>query len=483
MMNTPVVIGIGDIQQKDNFNNLDEALILMDKATKFAIEDTGNSKIKNYIDEILIPKGYWKYRDPGKWIAKENNFKEVKTSVSKIGILQQSLINLACNKIQAGEVQACLILGGEARYKRTKALIEKKEFVETELTQNPDNYVKAKDELQIDREKEVLGTMAVGYYSIFESAFRYKRGKGFNEHHKYLSDVYEKFSKIAVNNKDGWSEQEVSSEVILNSSNKNPQIAFPYNKYHCTSWNVNQGAAIVICSEELANTLDVDQKKRIYPIAAAENNHMMPSILRPQLSKQAGMQMAANFIIDICKDKDINISYFDLYSCFPVAVQMFADTLGIKDISNSTITGGMSFAGGPLNSYVLHSTIKMIKKLRQNNNNAGVVTGVSGMMTKQSYCLWSNQSLSKFMFKDVTVDASKIDIPKKISKKTFGEAKIIGYTIISDNQITKKAVIYVEDANSERNIIQSHDIKVIKSMESEEWVGKVINFKNLQLIS
>ena len=108
---------------------------------------------------------------------------------------------------------------------------------------------------------------------------------------------------------------------------------------------------------------------------------------------------------------------------------------------------------------------------------------MSGMMTKQSYCLWSNQSLSKFMFKDVTVDASKIDIPKKISKKTFGEAKIIGYTIISDNQITKKAVIYVEDANSERNIIQSHDIKVIKSMESEEWVGKVINFKNLQLIS
>ena len=47
---------------------------------------------------------------------------------------------------------------------------------------------------------------------------------------------------------------------------KNPQIAFPYNKYHCTSWNVNQAAAIVICSEELANTLDIDQKKRIFHV-------------------------------------------------------------------------------------------------------------------------------------------------------------------------------------------------------------------------
>jgi hypothetical protein len=38
MENNPVVIGIGDIQQKDEFDNLDEALILMDKAAKLAIK-------------------------------------------------------------------------------------------------------------------------------------------------------------------------------------------------------------------------------------------------------------------------------------------------------------------------------------------------------------------------------------------------------------------------------------------------------------
>ena len=112
MINTPVVVGIGDIKQKNNYDNLDEALVLMDKATKLAIKDTGQEDIKNYIKEVLIPKGFWKYRDPGKWIAKNNDFKDVKTSVSKIGILQQSLINSACIKIQSGEMQACLILGG-----------------------------------------------------------------------------------------------------------------------------------------------------------------------------------------------------------------------------------------------------------------------------------------------------------------------------------------------------------------------------------
>ena len=75
MKNRPVVVGVSSIQQKGTFDELDEPLILMDSAAKAAIRDTGNSLITDFIDEIRIPKGFWKYRDPGKWIAKNNNFK------------------------------------------------------------------------------------------------------------------------------------------------------------------------------------------------------------------------------------------------------------------------------------------------------------------------------------------------------------------------------------------------------------------------
>ena len=128
MDTAPVVIGIGDIQQKDNFDNLDEALVLMNRVTEAAINDCGNKNIVKYIDEIRIPKGYWKYRDPGKWIANKNNFSNAKTYVTKIGVLQQNLINSACKKILSGEINGSLIVGGESRYKRTKALIEKKKI-------------------------------------------------------------------------------------------------------------------------------------------------------------------------------------------------------------------------------------------------------------------------------------------------------------------------------------------------------------------
>ena len=95
MTSKVVAIGVGNIQQHGTFQNLDEALILMDKATKKAILDSSKNII-NFIDEIRIPEGFWQYKDPGKWIAHNNKFKNNPTTyVSKIGILQQNLINQA----------------------------------------------------------------------------------------------------------------------------------------------------------------------------------------------------------------------------------------------------------------------------------------------------------------------------------------------------------------------------------------------------
>ena len=56
MNNRPVVVGLGTIQQKGDFNQLDEALILMDKAFKKAIIDCTNSNIKEYIDEVSLSR-------------------------------------------------------------------------------------------------------------------------------------------------------------------------------------------------------------------------------------------------------------------------------------------------------------------------------------------------------------------------------------------------------------------------------------------
>jgi acetyl-CoA C-acetyltransferase len=194
------------------------------------------------------------------------------------------------------------------------------------------------------------------------------------------------------------------------------------------------------------------------------------------------MNLAAKFILNICKENNISEIIYDLYSCFPAAVEMFGEALKIKNISQSSITGGMSFAGGPLNSYVLNSTVQMIRKIRCEENKCGIITGISGMMTKQSFALWGKRNLINYSFKDVSEEAENYEVPYKISSETSGEGNIIGYTIIKNEESAKKAVIYIEDVNKNRNIITSENKEIIESMEINEWVGKWIKFKNLLLI-
>ena len=479
MGNRPVLIGLGSIQQKGNYNQLDEALILMDKAFKKAIVDCTNNDITKYINEVRVPKGFWRYRDPGKWVAENNKIKSVKTTVTKVGILQQNLINTACDKIQNGEIKASLILGGESRFKILRSSIENKEYIETPLNTNPDVYDKSPEKLQLDIEEKELGSMAVGYYAILESAFRFMLQNNHDDHSNYLSEIYSGYSKIAAINKDGWIEQSLDKKVIKTESKKNLRQAFPYNKYHCTSWNVNQACAIIICSEDIANKLNIPSDKRVYPLASSENNHMISTLQRPNLIEPAGMHLAAKFIMDICNENNLIPNLYDLYSCFPVAVQMFAKSLMLNDIKDKTVTGAMPFAGGPLNSYVLHSTAKLIEKLRENNG-VGIVTGVSGMMTKQSYALWSKNPCIDFRYEDCTKKASEIEFPVKLSDKKNGSGKIIGYTIlIKDN--TNKAIIFVDTDDKKRKLITSTNKNIIKEMQNTEWVGKRINFRDDQL--
>jgi acetyl-CoA C-acetyltransferase len=481
-MKTPVVIGISSIQQKGSFEQLDEALILMEKATQKAIVDSTNPKIIDYIDQIQIPKGYWKYRDPGKWIAKRNGIKSAKTTVTKIGVLQQNLINTACKDIANEKINASLIIGGEARYKKIRALIENKDYVETNLNTNPDYYIKAKDDLQTQEERDELGLMAVGYYAILESAYRAQKKLSIQEHKQKIGELYEEFSEIAAKNPDGWLDKKISSSEIIKASKSNPLQALPYNKFHCTSWNVNQASAMIICSEDLANDLGIPQNKRVYPLASSETNHMIAPIQRQNLNKSFGLELAVKFIKDVCEDNNIEPNLYELYSCFPIAVQMFSDSLGLKKHQGKTVTGGMAFAGGPLNNYMIHSTVKMLNEIRSNHSNIGLVTGVSGMMTKQALSLWSKKPLIDFISKDVSEEAKLKDIPVQMSHALEGFASVIGYTIFPDDNGQLKAVVYSEDSQKKRKVLISNDKEILKSMGEEEWVGKQVKFKGKYLV-
>ena len=90
----------------------------------------------------------------------------------------------------------------------------------------------------------------------------------------------------------------------------------------------------------------------------------------------------------------------------PCALQLRA--LGIADDVPPTVTGGMPFAGGPLNHFSLQALTKLAERLRADAGGHGYLSAVSGILTKQGASVWSSAEPERpFAFDDVSDDTQR----------------------------------------------------------------------------
>ena len=114
--NTPVLVGVSAIQQKNpDFREADESIVLMERALREAVADAGNEELLARVGEILVPKGIWSYSDPGRLLATALGCDGSDTLLAEIGVSQQAVINRACARIWAQEIEVALVAGAEAK--------------------------------------------------------------------------------------------------------------------------------------------------------------------------------------------------------------------------------------------------------------------------------------------------------------------------------------------------------------------------------
>ena len=97
------------------------------------------------------------------------------------------------------------------------------------------------------------------------------------------------------------------------------------------------------------------------------------------------MRSVARETIEMAGCTISDIDAIDVYSCFPSAVQIACDEMGISldDPRGLTITGGLPYFGGPGNNYVTHSIAEMMNKVRARPGIKGLVTANGNDITKQ----------------------------------------------------------------------------------------------------
>lgn len=477
--NTPVLIGVAAVQQKlDTFEGALEPIALMELALRNAALDcesaaSPGAAILAQADEIIVPKGLWEYSDPAGLLAQALSASSAHTVLGDIGVSQQTLINRACGRIMSGEARVVLVAGAESKYTGLLALKAGATITDTQQKDvHSDTVLQPDSELWSEVESATGLGMPVGYFAIIDSALRYKQGLSVDQHRDQMAAMYARFSEIAAENPDAWVDEPVAESFIRQASPGNRMLAYPYTKLHNSQWNVDQGAGLIFCSAAVAESLGVPRRKWIFPRASTESNFMSVASARQDLGGSLGFAMAGEAAMKLAGVRFDDIRLRELYSCFPGAIRVQMAEFGMRNEGDLSVTGGMTFGGGPLNNFVLQATVKMTQLLRDQPNEVGLITTVSGMLTKQACALWSGVPNPKgWGFADVTDQVREQTVLLELVANYTGLGTVAGYTVLYKGDSPWRAVAVFDLPNEQRTAAFSECADVIAAMTSQECCG------------
>jgi acetyl-CoA C-acetyltransferase len=472
--NTPVLVGVAVFQQKqEDYLQALEPVALMERALRDAAQDAGSAALLTKVDEIIVPRGMWSYSDPGRLLAEALGAPAATTVLADFGITQQSLITRACERILNGTAQVVLVTGGEAKYRALcaiKAGAQAQEVSQADV--EPDITLRPDDELWSPVESAAGLGMPVGYYAIMDSALRFKQGLSPDQHRDQMAAMYARFSEIAAQNPDAWSDQSVAAGDIREHSAGNRMLAFPYTKLHNSQWNVDQAAGLILCSARLAAELGIERSQWLFPRVSTESNFMSVVASRGDLGGNPGFRIAGQVAMETAGINFDQVRLRELYSCFPYAVRVQLEEFGMGDDGDLSVTGAMTFGGGPLNNFVFQATVKMAQLLRQNPGEIGLVTTVSGMLTKQACALWSTTPGEHgWTHVDVTEQVRLASDVRELMTDYQGPGLVAGYTVLYQGDAPWRAVAVFDLPGDRRTVAYSESPDLLQLMQEQECCG------------
>ena len=314
-------------------------------------------------------------------------------------------------------------------------------------------------------------------YPIFESAIRAASGRSVDEHNQHLGKLWSNFSKVAVANPYAWIRKSMTPEEIITTGPRNRMIGLPYTKVMNSNNDVDQSAAIIMCSVAAAERMGISKDKWVFPIAGTDCHEHRYVSERDTFADTPAVKLGGKMALDLAETSINDIDIVDLYSCFPSAVQLGAASLGLSTDRQLTRTGGLSFAGGPWNNYVMHAVATVIGELRARPGEKGLVWGNGGYATKHAFGVYSTTPPTngfKHAYPQDQIDAlprrTVVDIGT-----SEGPATIEGYTVMHDRDGNpERAIAPCLLPNGNRAWGISDDADTVKAMCEGEWVGRAV---------
>jgi len=509
---TPVLVGVGQITHRTEQNPvpsvrmpalaepldlpalaepldlpaLAEPLDLMEAAVRSAIVDCGGAGAGTRLVartgslQVVRPLS-WHYVNAAAPLAQRLGIAPRQLAQSAIGgNSPQAMASAAAAAITAGQVDVLILTGAEClaarmQHRRANGGAEPPWTVQSPATPAPVALAVDRDPVT-DEERRSGLIQPIHVYPLFEEAIRAGSGRNRQEHLQVVTGLWSRFSEVAAANPLAWDRHGWRADELATVRPDNRMIATPYTKRLVAYDRVNQGAALILCSVAAARAAGVPEDRWVFPIAGADGHDHWFLTERLDLGRSPAMAAAGSRALSLAGFGVDDVAHVDLYSCFPCAVQMGASALGIgldEPDRPLTVTGGLTFFGGPINTYATNAIATMADRLRHHPGSLGLVTALGWYATKHAVGLWSTTPpAAGFRWEDVqpTIDAQP---RRRAASDHVGAVTVETATVVYDRQgQPERAIAALRTADGRRTWGTSTDPDMLAELAVVERYGQ-----------
>ncbi len=480
---TPVIVGAGQLTRRPGSDGeAVEPVTLAVRALRAAGQDSGAGEalLRRAESVRCVAITSWQYRDAAALVASDLGIAPRETVQTNAfgGDGPQRLVNETARAIAAGELDVALVCGAES----VSTLIAAQRAGRDLDWRTQDEGVaptrmSGRDRHPVNPAEAEVGLPApLDMYALIESAVRARSGADPDSHLEKISGLWSRFSRVAAENEYAWIRRGYTATEIATPSSDNRAVSSPYTKLLAANIQVDQAAGLIICSASAAEQAGVPRERWVFIHAGAQAQDEWHVTERAELAASPAIRAIGDAALAHARVGIDEVAYVDLYSCFPSAVQLGAGELGLalNDPARPlTLTGGLTFAGGPGNNYAMHSIAALVGRLRADPGARGLTTALGWYATKHAIGVYSGSPPAR---RFASLDPGPEQRRARRARTDFtGTATLEAFTASRDRDgVPIGAAVTALTPKGDRALVRVQDEATIAGLLEHDHIGTTV---------
>jgi acetyl-CoA C-acetyltransferase len=459
----PVIVGVGEITDRPSeITDGLEPLALLVEALRRAEADSGAALLGEIDSLDVVNFLSWRYHDPEKLLSSRLGIHPKHAYYGPVGGESPiRYLHEAAQRIARGECHVAAVCGAEAQSTATRA---ERAGITLPWTPFAHDVEEPKRGAAFQKPMAVkLGVFRpVSVYPFYEAAASAHWGQTPREAMAESGVLWSAYSQAATENPNAWIKRRFTPEEIATPSRDNRLIAWPYTKLMVANPTVNMGAALLLTSLAQARAAGIAEHKLVYVVGGASAEEPRDYLERDQFVESHAQNAVLEAVTDLVGGDAEAFDAIELYSCFPCVPKMARRTLRLGADFTPTVTGGLTFFGAPLNTYMTHAACAMVRKLRDGSS-LGLLYGQGGFVTKHHALVLSRRARSEPLAQETSVqqraDHCRGPVPAFVTEAT-GTGTVESFTAIyGRDNAAEHGVVMLRTSDHSRALarVPAHD--------------------------